>query len=63
MHDPLQEHEHHVRDISLTQGLVLTPLVAIMIVLGVVPRVVGDVSSQSASQYVSAANVVNGSGS
>jgi NADH-quinone oxidoreductase subunit M len=46
---PLTE---RVRDLRLSEGLLLAPLVAVMIFLGVFPRPVGDIASPSVGQYV-----------
>jgi NADH-quinone oxidoreductase subunit M len=45
----------NLRDIRLGEGLVLAPMVALMIFLGVFPRPVGDISNPSVTQYVSIA--------
>jgi NADH-quinone oxidoreductase subunit M len=56
MHDPLQPRTEHVRDIGPTQGLVLLPLTALMVLLGVFPRPVGDIATPSVQQTVAVAN-------
>ncbi|MBV8528045.1 MAG: NADH-quinone oxidoreductase subunit M [Candidatus Dormibacteraeota bacterium] len=56
MHDPLKPATEHVHDIRLSEGLVLAPLVALIILLGVFPKPVGDIASPAASQYVSLAS-------
>jgi NADH-quinone oxidoreductase subunit M len=56
MHDPLQPRTESVRDISFGQGLVLLPLTALMVLLGVFPRPVGDVARPSVQQSVAVAN-------
>jgi NADH-quinone oxidoreductase subunit M len=55
MHDPLKPITERVRDISFREGAILAPLVALMILLGVFPRPVGDIASPSATQYVALA--------
>ena len=55
MHDPLNQVTERVRDIRLTEGLVLAPLVALIILLGVFPKPVGDIATPSVTQYVSMA--------
>ena len=52
MHDPLTPLAERVRDIGAGQRLVLVPLVALMIAIGVVPRPVGNVSRGNVAQYV-----------
>jgi NADH-quinone oxidoreductase subunit M len=56
MHDTLRPALERVRDIRLGEGLLLAPLVALMIFLGVYPRPVGDLAKPSVQQYVSLAN-------
>ncbi|MHB8719646.1 MAG: complex I subunit 4 family protein [Candidatus Dormibacteria bacterium] len=53
MHEPAQSATENARDIRLGQGLVLLPLAALMILIGVFPRPVGDIGKQSATYYVS----------
>ena len=55
MHDPAKPLTEHVHDIRLSEGLVLAPLVALIVLLGVFPKPVGDIASPAASQYVSLA--------
>ena len=50
MHEPLQPRTERVRDIRPGQGLVLVPLVGLMLLLGVYPRPIGDVSQVSVKQ-------------
>jgi NADH-quinone oxidoreductase subunit M len=52
MHGMLTPLTERVRDLRLSEGLLLAPLVALMIFLGVFPRPVGEVSSPSVNQYV-----------
>ncbi len=61
MHDPPQPRTEGVRDLRVGQGLVLVPLVALMIFLGVFPRPLGDVSRASVQQAVNVANGPDGS--
>jgi len=56
MHDPPQPRTESVRDISVRQGLVLLPLTALMVLLGVFPRPIGDVARPSVQQSVAVAN-------
>ena len=56
MHDPPQQRTENVRDIRGRQGLVLVPLVGLMVLLGVFPRPIGDVSKASVAQTVAVAN-------
>jgi NADH-quinone oxidoreductase subunit M len=55
MHGALRGVAENLRDIRLGEGLVLAPMVALMIFLGVFPRPVGDISNPSVTQYVSIA--------
>ena len=55
MHDPPKPITERVHDIRLSEGLVLAPLVALIVLLGVFPKPVGDIASPAASQYVSLA--------
>lgn len=55
MHDPPKPVTEGVRDIRFREGAILAPLVALMLLLGVFPRPVGDISSPSATQYVALA--------
>jgi NADH-quinone oxidoreductase subunit M len=57
MHEPLQAAVEGVRDIGIGERLVLLPLVALMVLIGVFPRPVGDIARSSASQYVLRASV------
>ncbi len=52
MHDPLKPALERVRDLRIGEGLLLAPLVALMIFLGVFPRPVGDLARTSVQQYV-----------
>lgn len=56
MHDPPTPRTEQVRDLRLREGLILAPLAALMIFLGVYPHPVGAVSSQSVPAYVTAAD-------
>jgi NADH-quinone oxidoreductase subunit M len=56
MHEPPQPRTENVRDIRGQQGLVLLPLVGLMVLLGVFPRPLGDVSKSSVAQTVAVAN-------
>ena len=56
MQDPPQPRTERVRDVRFGQGLVLLPLTALMLLLGVFPRPVGDVARPSVQQSVSVAN-------
>ncbi|MDQ2960784.1 MAG: NADH-quinone oxidoreductase subunit M [Candidatus Dormibacteraeota bacterium] len=58
MHEPTQPRTENVRDLRFGQGLVMVPLVGLMILLGVFPKPVGDVSKPSVQQYVSAATAL-----
>jgi NADH-quinone oxidoreductase subunit M len=63
MHEPLQKKLANVGDIRPRQAAVLVPLVAVMIVLGVYPRPVGQVSAATSAQYVCAVEQNCGGGS
>ena len=52
MHEPLQPRTETVTDLRLGEGLVLAPLVALMIFLGVYPKPVGTISAPSVTTYV-----------
>jgi NADH-quinone oxidoreductase subunit M len=52
MHGTVTPLTERVRDLRLGEGLLLAPLVAVMIFLGVYPRPLGAVASPSVSQYV-----------
>ena len=56
MHDPPKPITERVHDLRAAEGLILAPLVALMIFLGVYPRPVGDIATPSVSQYVSLAS-------
>lgn len=56
MHDPPKPITERVHDIRLSEGLVLAPLVALIVLLGVFPKPLGDIASPAASQYVSLAS-------
>jgi len=57
MHDPETPRVSAVRDIRLREGLVLAPLAALVIFLGVYPHPIGAVSSQAVPAYVTVADV------
>jgi len=63
MHDPLSQRVANVGDIKPRQAAVLVPLVAVMILLGVYPRPVGQVAASTSTQYVCAAEQNCGPGS
>lgn len=52
MHGPPTAIAAHVRDIRLGEALLLAPLAALMIFLGVYPRPVGDIAKPAVAQYV-----------
>ena len=56
MHDPPQPRTQTVREIRPAQGLLLLPLVGLMVLIGVFPRPIGDVSKSSVQQTVAIAN-------
>ena len=56
MHEPPKPITGRVRDLRLGEGLILAPLVALMIFLGVYPKPVGDIAAPSVSQYVTLAS-------
>ncbi len=56
MHDPPTPRTEGVRDIRVWQGLVLLPLAALMVLIGVFPRPLGDVARPSVQQSVAVAN-------
>jgi NADH-quinone oxidoreductase subunit M len=60
MHDPLSDAAARVRDIGVGERLVLLPLAALMLLIGVYPRPIGDLARVSASQYVLRASVIPG---
>jgi len=60
MHEPLSPGAERVRDIGIGERLVLLPLVALMVLIGVFPRPIGDISHSSAAQYVIRASAVSG---
>jgi NADH-quinone oxidoreductase subunit M len=51
MHDPIQGRLERVSDLRLGEGLTLAPLVALMVLIGVFPRPIGDVARGSVHQY------------
>jgi NADH-quinone oxidoreductase subunit M len=62
MHEPPTPRTEKVRDLRLREGLVLAPLAALMIFLGVYPHPIGAVTSQSVPAVVSLANLSQSSG-
>jgi NADH-quinone oxidoreductase subunit M len=56
MHDPPTPRTEGVRDIRPWQGLVLLPLTALMVLIGVFPRPLGDIARPSVQQSVAVAN-------
>ncbi|HEY7927648.1 MAG TPA: NADH-quinone oxidoreductase subunit M [Candidatus Dormibacteraeota bacterium] len=56
MHGSPHPRTANVRDIRPAQGLVLLPLVGLMVLIGVFPRPIGDVSRPSVQQTVAVAN-------
>jgi len=52
MHNSLRQGLEVVRDIRLREGLLIAPLVALTVFLGVFPRPVGDIARPTVSQYV-----------
>jgi len=57
MHEPLSKAADKVRDIGAAERLVLLPLAALMILIGVYPKPVGDITRSGAQQYVTRASV------
>jgi len=55
MHGPPAALVERVRDIRMGEGLLLAPLAALMIFLGVYPRPVGDLARPAVTQYVARA--------
>jgi NADH-quinone oxidoreductase subunit M len=53
MHDPLTTVAEKVRDLHLREALVLAPLAALMLAIGLYPHPFGAVSQNTVSQYVS----------
>jgi NADH-quinone oxidoreductase subunit M len=56
MHEPTRPVTEKVRDLRLREGLVLAPLAALIVFLGVYPHPVGAVTSQSVPGYVTLAD-------
>ncbi len=56
MHDPPTQRTEGVRDIGRWQGMVLLPLTALMVLLGVFPRPLADVTRPSVQQSVAVAH-------
>jgi NADH-quinone oxidoreductase subunit M len=63
MHDPPTPRASAVRDLRLPEGLLLAPLVALMVFLGVYPHPIGAVSAQSVPAYTALANASQTPGS
>jgi NADH-quinone oxidoreductase subunit M len=57
MHEPLSPGAERVHDIGAGERLVLLPLAALMVLIGVYPKPVGDIARSSATQYVIRASV------
>jgi NADH-quinone oxidoreductase subunit M len=53
MHEPVKPRAEGVRDLRIGEGLLLVPLVALMIFIGLYPKPITDVSRGSVSTYVS----------
>jgi NADH-quinone oxidoreductase subunit M len=53
MHDPPKPRTEGVRDLRIGEGLLLAPLVAMMIFIGLYPKPITDVSTGSVNTYVS----------
>jgi NADH-quinone oxidoreductase subunit M len=60
MHEPLSQRAERVRDIGIGERLVLLPLVGLMLLIGVYPKPIGDISQSSAFQYAARASAVPG---
>ena len=56
MHEPLQPATEKARDIHAGQGAVLAGLCSLMLLLGLYPRPVGEISRSNVDQYVTIAN-------
>jgi NADH-quinone oxidoreductase subunit M len=56
MHDPVTPRTAGVHDLRIREGLLLSPLVALMIFLGVYPHPVGAVTSHAVPAYVNLAD-------
>ena len=56
MQDPMSPVAEKVPDLNLREGLVLTPLVALMLTIGLYPHPFGEVSDNNVGQYVSVVN-------
>jgi NADH-quinone oxidoreductase subunit M len=57
MHGPVRAVTEKVQDLRFREGLVLAPLAALIVVLGVFPHPVGDVTAQAVPGYVALADV------
>jgi NADH-quinone oxidoreductase subunit M len=55
MHEPLRPTLERIRDLRIGEAALLAPLVALMILIGVFPRPVGDLARPSVAQYVTIA--------
>lgn len=53
MHEPVKPRTEGVHDLRIGEGLLLVPLVALMIFIGLYPKPITDVSRGSVSTYVS----------
>jgi NADH-quinone oxidoreductase subunit M len=53
MHDPPKPRTEGVHDLHLGEGMLLVPLVAMMIFIGLYPKPITDVSTGSVNTYVS----------
>jgi NADH-quinone oxidoreductase subunit M len=56
MHEPLSPITERVADLRWREAAVLTPLVALMLAIGLYPHPFGEVSQNNVSQYVSQVN-------
>jgi NADH-quinone oxidoreductase subunit M len=60
MHGPVRAVTEKVHDLRFGEGLVLAPLAVLIVLLGVYPHPVGDVTAQAVPGYVALADA-NGS--
>jgi len=63
MHGPPTSRAEGVRDVGLGEGVLLAPLVALMVFIGVYPRTIGDIAKPAVAQYVAISNPAPPSGS
>jgi NADH-quinone oxidoreductase subunit M len=56
MHGPVRAVTEKVHDLRFREGLVLAPLAALIVLLGVYPHPVGDVTAQAVPGYVTLAD-------